>query len=231
MKKLLLILLFFPVVVLAQKTYIPDDDFEQSLVNLGYDMILDDSVLTASIDTISSLHLGFFINNIYDLTGIQDFTALRELTVWHQFLTTLDLSQNILLESLNCTGNQIMTLDLSSNVALTSLTCSDNQLISLDLRNNPNIISLTTINNLDLTCINVDDIDFASNSWVNNIDPQHYFSADCNNTAVINDLSSKDKLIRITDIFDREISPRSNTLMFYLYQDNKIEKRIIINSY
>lgn len=231
MTRLLFIVLCFPLINLAQQTYIPDDDFEQSLINLGYDTVLDDSVLTSSIDTISFLHLGFFLNNIYDLTGIEDFSELRELTIWHQFLTTLDLSQNILLESLNCTGNEIMYLDLSNNLSLTSLICSENQLISLDLRNNTNIISLNTTNNINLHCINVDDSAFASANWINNIDPQHYFSNDCNNTSAIDDLSSKNKLIRITDMLEREIKPRFNTLMFYIYQDNKIEKKIIINSY
>ena len=70
MKKLLLILLCLPFVVLAQQTYVPDDDFEQSLINLGLDNVLDDSVLTSAIDTVSELHLGFFISNIYDLSLI-----------------------------------------------------------------------------------------------------------------------------------------------------------------
>ena len=33
-------------------TYVPDDNFEQELINLGYDISLDDSVLTSNIDTI-----------------------------------------------------------------------------------------------------------------------------------------------------------------------------------
>ena len=127
-------------ITLAQQTYVPDDDFEQSLINLGFDSVLDDSVLTSSVDTISSLHLGFFINNIYDLTGIEDFSALKDLTIWHQFLITLDVSHNTLLESLNCTGNQLTHLNLSNNIALVSLICPENQLTSLDIRNNSNIL-------------------------------------------------------------------------------------------
>ena len=114
------LLLFFPFITFGQNTYIPDDDFEQSLINLGFDTVLNDSVLTSSIDTVSSLHLGFFINNIYDLTGIEDFSALKNLTIWHQFLTALDVSKNALLETLDCTGNEILHLDLSSNTSLTS---------------------------------------------------------------------------------------------------------------
>ena len=36
MKKLLL--LCVPLIGLAQQTYIPDDNFEQALINLGYDI-------------------------------------------------------------------------------------------------------------------------------------------------------------------------------------------------
>ena len=229
MKKIIVILLA-PMIVIGQSTHIPDDDFEQSLINLGYDTVLDDSVLTEAIDTVTFLHLGFFINNIYDLTGIEDFSALKELTIWHQFLTTLDLSQNTLLETLNCTGNNLMHLDLSNNPALTSLICSENQLNSLDLRNNSNVISLTTTNNLNLNCINVDDINFATNNWINNIDPEHYFSNDCSNTTEIKETSKTKKLIKIVDLTGKETIPKLNTLMLYKYKDNKTEK-IIIKSY
>ena len=34
---------------LAQNTYVPDNNFEQALIDLGYDDVLDDSVLTAKI--------------------------------------------------------------------------------------------------------------------------------------------------------------------------------------
>ena len=44
MKKLLIILLFFPLISMAQQTYIPDDNFEQALVDLGYDSILDNDI-------------------------------------------------------------------------------------------------------------------------------------------------------------------------------------------
>ena len=33
----------------AQKTYVPDNNFEQALIDLGYDDVLDDSVPTANI--------------------------------------------------------------------------------------------------------------------------------------------------------------------------------------
>ena len=228
MKKLLLLLIWLPIIGISQNTYVPDDDFEQSLINLGFDTILDDLVLTSSIDTISSLHLGFFINNIYDLTGIEDFSALKDLTIWHQFLTTLDVSQNTLLESLNCTGNQLTYLDLSNNTNLISLVCPENQLTALDIRNNSNTLSLNTINNLNLSCINVDDSTFSANNWTNNIDPQHYFSNNCSGTTALDETHVTNKLIKTIDIFGRKTIPKLNSPLLYIYEDGTIEKKIIV---
>mgnify|MGYP003328934510 CR=1 FL=1 len=56
MKKLLILLLCLPLIGMSQQqTYVPDDNFEQALINLGYDNILDNYVATSSIDTITNL--------------------------------------------------------------------------------------------------------------------------------------------------------------------------------
>ena len=61
----------------AQKTYVPDNNFEQALIDLGYDNALDDSVLTANISSVTNL--GVDSLSISDLTGIEGFTALINL--------------------------------------------------------------------------------------------------------------------------------------------------------
>ena len=119
MKKLLLILLCLPLMTLAQQTYVPDDNFEQSLINSGYDNVLDDSVLTSNINTVTSLDIDLI--NIADLTGIEAFTALTDLDCQNNQLTSLDLSNNIALTDLECHGNQLTSLDFSANIYLTSL--------------------------------------------------------------------------------------------------------------
>ena len=46
------LILYFALAVqigLAQNTYVPDNNFEQALIDLGYDDVLDDSVPTANI--------------------------------------------------------------------------------------------------------------------------------------------------------------------------------------
>ena len=68
MKKLLLILFCVPIIGFGQQTYVPDDNFEQELINLGYDSGgLDDSVATSQIINITYLSLSN--DSIADLTG------------------------------------------------------------------------------------------------------------------------------------------------------------------
>ena len=46
-----------PTMLMAQKTLVPDDAFEQVLINLDLDDILDDSVFTSAIDTVQNLFI------------------------------------------------------------------------------------------------------------------------------------------------------------------------------
>ena len=78
MKQLLFLLLFLPLLGLSQPfTFVPDDNFEQALINLGVDFMLDDYVEAQGIDTITNLNISS--DSIADLTGIENFMALREL--------------------------------------------------------------------------------------------------------------------------------------------------------
>lgn len=152
--KLLLILtsILFISTVEAQKTYIPDDNFENRLIALGYDDVLDDSVSTASIDTV--LILDVESKYIADLTGIAGFTALRELHCGANDLTNLDLSNNSALTKLICPANDLTSLDLSQNAALNYLDCRFQKIVGLDMSGNPNLEHLACNSN-QLTTLNV----------------------------------------------------------------------------
>jgi len=122
-------------------TYVPDDNFEQALIDLGYDSgPLNDSIPTANIDTVSYLNIE--AKNISDLTGIEDFVAIVTLICNSNGLKSLDLSKNIALEKLVCGKNRLISLDISKNLALKELECDANQLKSLDLRNNTALESI-----------------------------------------------------------------------------------------
>jgi len=64
-------------------------------------------------------------------------TALIELRVWGNQLTTLDVSHNTALELLSVWGNQLTELDVSRNTSLEVLDIGQNQLTELDVSRNP----------------------------------------------------------------------------------------------
>ena len=136
MKKLLLVLLCLLFIGFGQQTYVPDDNFEAYLENngMGNGIANDDSVLTSNINNVSYLNVDS--QNITDLTGIKDFTALTYFQCQDNQLTSLDISNNTALTWLDCHNNQITNLDVSQNTALTYLNCNYNQLTTLDVSQN-----------------------------------------------------------------------------------------------
>ncbi len=197
MKKLLLYLfLGFTLVGFSQTTLIPDPNFEQALIDLGYDTApINGSVPTANISSVTFLDVRS--KNISDLTGIEGFNTLTTLYCYNNQLTSLDVSNNTALLGLYCYNNQLTSLDVSNNTALNYLYCDDNQLTSLDVTNNTGLFTLycynnqltsldvrngnnfiidgfATTNNPNLTCIYVDDADYSNANWPN-IDPNSTF--------------------------------------------------------
>ena len=149
MKNLLLIFCCLPAFVLAQQTYVPDDNFEQALIDLGIDIdsIPNDSVTTSNISNVTNLDVSNkFIQN---LIGIEDFTDLVVLKCQGNLLTYfLDLSQNTDLNILDFSDNSLDSINLSQNSNLSSLNCQNNFLSSLSLINNAAILNLNCANNL-----------------------------------------------------------------------------------
>ncbi|MBT4270667.1 MAG: T9SS type A sorting domain-containing protein [Candidatus Marinimicrobia bacterium] len=190
MKKIaiLFIVLLTSSFVFAQNTYVPDDKFEQALIDLGYDTTLDDSVVTANISGVTTLDVSE--KEISDLTGIEAFSALTSLECWSNKITSLDMTANTALTNLNCWNNKLTSLDVSKNTALDYLSLYKNQLTSLDLSQNIKLKvlyvsenKLTSLNmrngikdalitffaqeNPGLTCIEVLDPVWATANWTN----------------------------------------------------------------
>lgn len=161
--------------VKSQNTNIPDPNFEQALIDLNYDNVIDGSVLTANIATVTFLNV--FNKNISDLTGIEDFIAL---------------------EDLMCSNNQFTSLDLSSNVNLHSISAYNcNQLSWLDVSNgnNTNFGQLSTSGSNNLECIQVDDTLYSQTNWTINffafqLNSYDIFSLNCGATSGIIDEAS-----------------------------------------
>ena len=144
--------IFLFISFISAQTYVPDDNFEQALIDLGYDDVLDDYVVTDSINTVTTLNVEN--DSISDLTGIEGFTALTNLNCSYNQLTSLDMSSNTALTEMNCARNDLTSLDVSSNTALTELNCHSNQLTSLDVSNNTALTEMNCAIN-DLTSLDV----------------------------------------------------------------------------
>ena len=109
-----------------EKTYVPDDNFEKALINLGYDDFMDDYVYSQRIRNVEELRLDG--HQIADLTGIEGFENLKILVVTNNNLQNLDISQNSSLQQLICDKNQLTSLDISRNFLLSFLAATENEL-------------------------------------------------------------------------------------------------------
>ncbi|MGG8497260.1 leucine-rich repeat domain-containing protein [Tenacibaculum sp. TC6] len=153
MKKILLFLCCLSsITFFAQNTYVPDDNFEQALIDLGYDTVLDNYVSTANINTITKLVIPS--KNISDLTGIEGFTSLKELFVNNNVLTSINISSNPALTRLDAYENKLTAIDVSNNTNLEVLFLYKNQLTSIDISKNKKIYSFK-VNNNQLSSLDV----------------------------------------------------------------------------
>jgi len=139
----------------SQYTAIPDPNFENYLEQngMGDGVPGNGQVLTANIDTVTELLVN--IQNISDLTGIEDFVALERLGCAFNPLTTLDLSNNHQLIELYCTSGSIESLNITQCPNLEILYCDENFLTDLDITQNPNLIEVycdwNLLTSLDIT--------------------------------------------------------------------------------
>jgi len=155
-----ILLLFFTLLLTigqahAQIANIPDPVFKQALLDHGFytgveiDTNFDGEIQVSEAEAITSfLDVNGQFIDITDLTGIEAFINITELEVWGNQLTSLDLSQNTLLQSLGCWGNQLTNLNVSQCSALEVIWGDYNQLTSLDLSNNINLTHIYLYDNL-----------------------------------------------------------------------------------
>ena len=243
MKKAIGLLFLLPTIAFGQSTYVPDNNFEAYLeINgMGNGIMYDDSVTTANISNVTYLDVSGGAGTavgIFDLTGIEDFTALSILECGYNQLNSLDVSNNTALTELSCFSNQLTSLDISNNPGLLYLFCHDNQLNCLNLKNGNNIsLGLFAASNPNLTCIEVDDSAWSTANWTvvsGHIDTTASFSEGCNyplgcfpiHLDIEEPPTQPKALLYITDVLGRTTYPVPNQVLFYLYEDGSVEKKI-----
>ncbi|MDX1461559.1 MAG: FG-GAP-like repeat-containing protein [Marinirhabdus sp.] len=148
-------------------TFIPDDNFEQALIDLGYDDILDNLVLKSTIEAITNIDLSG--KGISNAEGIQDFSSLEVLDFSNNNLEGIQLELNDQLKTINLSQNQLSVLNLNNLVNLENVDVSDNALTILNVANGNNIIlsQFSSLSNSELECIQVDDANAANNGTGN----------------------------------------------------------------
>lgn len=147
-------------------------------------------------------------NNDLATLDVGQNTLLRTLYCFGNNLTTLDVRNNAALFSLHCYANQLSSVQLRPGNRLSVFRCEWNQLSSLDLSNNSGIRTLTcqgnqltalnvqngtstqihgfnfdASNNPNLTCIQVDDVNYSMTTWTN-VDSTASFSTNCTITGL-----------------------------------------------
>lgn len=86
---------------------------------------------------------------IYDLTGLESFVNLENLKINQTYADHINLNMLVNLKQLDCIDNMLSTIDLSNNILLEELYTSNdgdvmplNSILEIDLSNNPNIHTL-----------------------------------------------------------------------------------------
>ena len=114
------------------RTAIPDQNFEQALIDLGYDDLIDGFVNDSELIAINDLDLSN--KQITDFSGLEEF---------------------INLVTLNLSGNTLSDVPLVNLNKLTSLNLSNTGLTQIDLSQNNSITALDITNNPNLSCVKV----------------------------------------------------------------------------
>jgi hypothetical protein len=127
-------------------TYIPDDNFEQSIIDAGFDDKLDDYVLTQNITGIvrlgtSESEIKLFNKGIQNLIGLDEFVSLKEFSADLNLIDSVDFSKNLNLEKISIYYNDIKSIDISKNENLKSLNILGNpiQTSTIDISKNLNL--------------------------------------------------------------------------------------------
>ena len=143
----------------------PDDNFRKFILEeyAGGDQVLTD----AEIAKVTSMYCSAM--EIYDMQGIEYFTAMTSLSCAVNYLTSLDVSGCTALKKLDCSYNALLQQPVVGSVKLTELDCGGNRLIkSMDLSAYPALTklncSLNALTSLDVSmCPALKDLDCCDN--------------------------------------------------------------------
>ncbi|MBR3176265.1 hypothetical protein IKF26_02615 [Candidatus Saccharibacteria bacterium] len=123
--------------------------------------------------------------SISDVSGLETMPKLRSLQFWHNAISSIDVSHNEALTTLDVISNPLTSIDVSNNINLKTLSVSDDNLSSLDVsantkltelyvEGNPNLHSLDISNNPDIASLTADSTTFIETNVIGNKEDEVY---------------------------------------------------------
>ncbi|PQJ78628.1 T9SS type A sorting domain-containing protein [Polaribacter porphyrae] len=160
---------------------IPDTNFKVALLAHGSSIsgigvskidINNDGVIQCSEATNYTGSINVINKNISDFTGLEQFPNITRLFVGFNSGTTLDVTANTKLILINANSNSLSNLDVSKNVLLESLSVEENNLTTVDVTANSALtilnFRLNSISTIDLSKnIILESLYFARNNLIN----------------------------------------------------------------
>jgi hypothetical protein len=164
-------------------TLIPDIKFEQALVELGIDDVIDGRILNTRAEAVTRLQVEH--KGIEDVTGLSAFKNLTWLSLWNNKFTTIDVTKLTKLQTLGLSECPVSTIDLSKNTELIAIEFQHNRgrandptypfgktagFTSLDLSKNTKLqriyVQMNRLSSLDVSMLpNLTDL------WIGNNEP------------------------------------------------------------
>lgn len=147
--------------------------------------------LLTSLDLSSNAALTWLSCEHNDLTSLILPPSVTFVECYDNHLTALNVAGCPGLYHLATGINPMITLDISNNPFVTFLNCNEMQLTYLNVANgnNTNFTTFNAYTNPNLTCIQVDSVEYSNANWSGVVDSTANFSGYCS-PAVINDYSS-----------------------------------------
>jgi Leucine-rich repeat (LRR) protein len=215
----------------APTTYVPDDAFEQYLINIGSDDNLDDHVDTAALKALTTINL-YGLGTVASMEGLEACINLKSLYVGGNNLTSIDVSANTKLTCFRCQENSITKLDISMLPLLTVFDAIDNGMekIKIDDVNLPyNLFGTWSIvSGNNITCAEVagDVADaVAKYTWATAISDA--FSNDCFESSLAVETLDKESYSIYPNPFSEILTIKSNDVIEVIVITNLQGKEIL----
>lgn len=127
-------LLLFSLVSHSQVVQIPDKNFKQHLISLGFDLNDDGQIQASEALKVKSLYINGL--QIVNIQGINSFINVEEFGCYNNRITVLDLSKLTKLKYLYASRNRISTININGLSELVELSLEGNYFINkLDISN------------------------------------------------------------------------------------------------